>query len=65
MKLTTFFGSKSKMIYFNSLIVYESKSKIKVTSHSLPTSAFFFKQIVLNEKEIAQYFYNYRWYGID
>ena len=56
MKLATFFDSKSNMIYLNSLIVYESKLKIKVTSHSLPTSAFFLKQIVSNEKEIANIF---------
>ena len=56
MKLATFFDSKSNMIYLNSLIVYESKLKINVTSHSLPTSAFFLKQIVSNEKEIANIF---------
>ena len=31
-KLTTFFNSKTKVIYLNSLIVYERKLKIKVTS---------------------------------
>ena len=32
-KLTAFFNSKTKTIYLSPLIVYESKLKIKATSH--------------------------------
>lgn len=58
MKLTIFFDSKAKLIYLKSLIVYERKLKIKVTSHYLLTSVANFKQIILHEKKIVQYFYN-------
>ena len=68
-KLATFCDSKTKAIYLNLVIVYESKLKIKVTSLGHFSKSCLLQQLFTKKgfayNEIIQLLHNYKCYGVD